>query len=451
MDHLSTCPNCIAQGAESICPRCGYDKASYAANAAYLPVGRLIGRRYRVGRVLGAGGFGVTYLAVAAETGRRYAIKEYYPAQLAYREPESMRVLPSSSGHLGVFRHGLEVFANEARVLAGFTGHPFIVQVADAFEENGTAYCVMELIDGVNLNVLARSMGGRLPVSHGIEILLAMTQTLRDVHRKGLLHRDVSPENILLTRDGRAKLIDFGSTRVFVGEKSRSLSVVLKPGYAPPEQYSSKGKQGPWTDIYALCATFYVLLSGQRMPDAPDRLSGIPVAPAAQAVPSLDADVARAIDQGLLLDYRKRPESIEALCALMLSAEQKEVPGAHMVMSQRPYLQRIYRNRLGEWWEIPPDTPVIVGRSGIVSQVVVPEKGISRTHCVVQYSQEDNLFCLMDQSVNGTLLPSGARCQKGLVYTLRPGEVFFLHGMDIPILAGVGRPDSADNDIERDS
>lgn len=271
---MSICPNCFESGFAERCAKCGYLGLSHQESQMTLQVGMLLNNRYIVGRTLGAGGFGVTYLVKDRLSAQLLAAKEYFPTMFAVRDGDSKVVRPSGADSRDEYEHGLKVFDREAESLRLFLGNPSVVQVTDSFRQNGTSYYIMEFLDGVNLKALSRSMGGRLPIDIALDVLRNVGATLATVHEKGLLHRDVSPENIFVTKQGTVKLIDFGATRFFVGERSRSLSVVLKPGFAPPEQYSSKGNQGPWTDVYALAATFLSVVSGLNLPDSPDRLSG---------------------------------------------------------------------------------------------------------------------------------------------------------------------------------
>ncbi|MDR1192898.1 MAG: FHA domain-containing protein [Peptococcaceae bacterium] len=322
---LTLCPKCFQmdyRGGQ--CPQCGYNAMETLESAMTLPPGTLLSRRYITGQVLGIGGFGITYLAMDTGAGATCAIKEYFPAALATRSGEGGGVAINGKSSREPFLHGIKVFQNEVSLLRGFQGEPLIVQARDYFEENGTAYFAMEYLDGVSLMGLARSGGNFIPYGFAKEILLKAGEALAKVHQKNLLHRDVSPENIFITREGQVKLIDFGATRYFVGEMSKSLSVVLKPGFAPPEQYSSRGNQGPWTDIYALAATFYYVLTGVKVPEAPDRLSGKAVEKLTAMIPGLDHRVAEAVDKALRLNYKERYQTVDEF----LREIQKGLPSA---------------------------------------------------------------------------------------------------------------------------
>ncbi|MDL2288977.1 FHA domain-containing serine/threonine-protein kinase [Oscillospiraceae bacterium OttesenSCG-928-F05] len=320
------------------------------------------------------------------------------------------------------------VCRNEVRVLRKFAGSHSIVQVYDAFDANGTAYFVMEFLDGVNLKALMRSMGGHVPPELAEEVLLRVGETLESVHQEGLLHRDVSPENIFVTRDGDIRLIDFGATRFFVGEKSRSLSVVLKPGFAPPEQYSTKGNQGPWTDVYALAATFYNAVSGRPLVDAPDRVAGEPLPPLHTAVPGLSPALSAVIEAGMQIDYRSRIQSARALVDQVRSCRTTESPLQTPQVQVRgtPVLTLLSEGRRVDKWLLPRNMAMLIGRARDRCNIVLDAPNISRVHCSLRYDDRQNCFYLEDLSSNGTYFSDGSRLQRGTVYALEAGDIFYL-------------------------
>ncbi len=400
-----------------------------------LAPGQVLHGHYLLGRVLGAGGFGITYLALNQQNGQKVAIKEYLPTVFAVRAQNSQTVTPSSRENAEAFRHGLEVFNRESQVLRHFAGNPSVVQVFDAFEANGTAYFAMEYLDGVNASALAASMGGRLSPALALEILLSIAATLSMVHTQGLLHRDVSPENIFITKDGTTKLIDFGATRFFVGERSQSLSVILKPGFAPPEQYASKGNQGPWTDLYALCATYYTAISGTRPPDAPDRLAGARLIPPAQTAPGVSKKTEAAVMKGLALDYRQRPQTIDAFLAL-LDGVPAAAPATHVKAEGTPFVQKYFSGTPGDKWILPKNMPMTIGRSAEKCNIVLDDANVSRVHCTICFDDKQNCFFVTDLSSNGTLAAVG-RLAKNVPHPLAPGDVFYIMTKDFAMKLGV--------------
>ena len=268
---MSLCYSCFREYDGDVCPYCGYaensDRGKYPLA---LPHGTILGGRYITGRVLGQGGFGITYVAQDYTDKKLVAVKEFFPEQLAMRSGSTVSTF--SGEREDAYRYGKECFLSEAKTLAEFIGNPNIVRVYSYFEENGTVYFSMEYIEGVSLLEYIRSRGGSIPYEEAKKLLLPVMDALSSVHAKGIIHRDISPDNIFITRDGTVKLIDFGAARYSMGDRSRSLDVVLKHGYAPKEQYTRHGRQGPYTDVYSLAATFYRCVAGRIPPDSIDRL-----------------------------------------------------------------------------------------------------------------------------------------------------------------------------------
>ena len=266
-----TCYNCFQEKPNNgACPFCGYDQSIYEGKyPSALQQGSILNGKYIVGRVLGQGGFGITYIAKDYKTGERVAIKEYLPSEFAGRNGNSVQ--PYSGDHEANFAYGKEQFLTEAKTLAAFIGDEHIVRIYSFFEENNTAYFAMEYVDGLALDKYMAQQGGRLTVAEANRLLLPLMESLNKVHRKGIVHRDISPDNIIVTKEGSVKLIDFGAARYSTGEKSRSLDVILKHGFAPPEQYMRRGRQGPFTDVYALAATYYYAITGKLLPDSVER------------------------------------------------------------------------------------------------------------------------------------------------------------------------------------
>lgn len=268
------CPNCFYEIAdtETPCPACGYTEGVARPYPSALPLGSILMGRYIIGKVLGKGGFGITYLAYDAKDYKKVAIKEYLPDSLIHRSVGDTSVSMATDGNDGAFQKGAERFYEEAQTISRFNGNPGLVSVFEFFYENNTAYFAMEYLEGIDLKRYIAQYGGAISEEKTLEIAKPLIDSLIIVHSIGVLHRDISPDNVYMTNDGQIKLIDFGAARQVIGEVSKSLSVILKQGFAPIEQYQTKGKQGSWTDIYALGATMYYCLTG-KTPDAPmDRL-----------------------------------------------------------------------------------------------------------------------------------------------------------------------------------
>ncbi len=273
MDYPNLCLGCMEEkGASQTCPHCGYEEGAAPKSALHLPPGTVLQDKYLLGRVLGQGGFGITYLAWDMTLDLKLAIKEYFPLGIASRS-SGQPSMEMPTGELKEhYSFGLERYLKEAKTLARFSEHPNIVTVRDFFEANNTAYIVMNYIDGRTMEEYLKSAGGKITYSHALKVMMPVLDALKEMHREGILHRDISPDNIFIGNDGRVILIDFGAARQEMREKSKSFSVILKAGYAPEEQYRSRGSQGPWTDIYAAGGTLYRCITGEIPPEAVDRL-----------------------------------------------------------------------------------------------------------------------------------------------------------------------------------
>jgi len=276
----------------------------------YLPPGAVLHNRYVIESLLGHGGFGITYAAYDRSFGARVAIKEYLPRHLASRGEGQVRVSVYAGEARRHFEYGLQKFKEEVQALQQFAQHPNVVSVRDYFEANGTAYMVMEYAEGVTLKEYLEKKGGRLAFEEARDIMTPVMDALREVHQVGLLHRDVSPDNIYITVAAQVRVIDFGAARYYAGEQSKSLSIILKSGYAPEEQYRSSGKQGPWTDVYAVGATFYKLLTGHPPPDALDRLAQDTLEPPSRLGVSIPPPAEGALLQALAVNADRRFQSM---------------------------------------------------------------------------------------------------------------------------------------------
>ena len=268
------CPSCLAENADGalICAICGGDMR-LRNRQHQLPVMTILDGRYLIGKVIGEGGFGITYVGKDLRLNEKVAIKEFYPAGSVARYSEhSLRVEATSADTEVILKREREKFLNEARTMSRFNRESNIVHVKDFFYENDTSYIVMEYIDGETLSVRLKREGPQKDFTELYHQLRPMMQALDDVHKNGLIHRDISPSNLMLDKNGEVKLLDFGTARETNEDGEKSLSVVLKPGFAPEEQYRRRGKQGPWTDVYALCATMYRLCTGVTPEISVDRL-----------------------------------------------------------------------------------------------------------------------------------------------------------------------------------
>jgi hypothetical protein len=236
-------------------------KGRPAAEIYHLSPGTLLDGRYVVGMVMGFGGFGITYKAWDTKLQTVAAIKEYFPGGIVNRRPGEKNVTLFSQKRVKEYDHGIARFLDEAKNMAKFQSHPSIVNVVGYFEENQTAYIVMEFLSGVTLSAFLKT--NKLDADGAADVILRVCGALTAVHSAGVVHRDVSPDNIFICADNKVKLIDFGAAR-FSSDDEAQMTIILKPGYAPPEQYENVNAQGDWTDIYALGATMYMMLTGVR-------------------------------------------------------------------------------------------------------------------------------------------------------------------------------------------
>lgn len=266
------CYNCMSLvGQDStFCRYCGKNLRESSDMSPYqLKPGTVLQNRYLIGSVLGEGGFGITYIGLDKVLAKRVAVKEFYPAGAAHRASVVSGDVIITRGKEPMYRRGVERFVQEARSLAAFSSEDGIVDVLDTFQANNTAYIVMEYLEGNTLKALLKTKGV-FDASDLIKLMEPVMKSLSVMHRTGFIHRDISPDNIMLTNNGKLKLMDFGSARYFLNQDSE-LSVMLKQGYAPVEQYSSRSQQGPYTDVYALCATIYTCITGTLPENSLDR------------------------------------------------------------------------------------------------------------------------------------------------------------------------------------
>ena len=270
IDPNLICINCMREKPDSgICPFCGFDESQYKPSPHQIPPHSIRAGRYFIGCVLGEDGFGITYAGFDQTLGLKVAIKEYYPAGCITRTCTASTIATSYYREtIEYFTEGRSRFINEAKTLAKFNTLPGIVPVRASFLENGTAYIVMEFAEGETLKQHLVRSGGKMRADEVLELVKPLLRSLAQIHAAGLIHRDISPDNIMITPEGNAKLIDFGVARDYLDRGGYNQGIMLRPGYAPEELYSKRGTKGPWTDIYALCATIYRAITGITPPEA---------------------------------------------------------------------------------------------------------------------------------------------------------------------------------------
>ena len=335
MEELFFCPSCMAKltSADGKCPFCGSELN--IENAPHqLPVNSILNGRYLVGKVLGAGGFGITYIGYDLRLDGRVAIKEYYPSGAANRSM-SLTVFPTNAVKNNPFDLGKSRFLTEAKTLSEFVEDGNIVTLRDYFEENGTAYIVMEYLEGEDLSHYAKKHG-ILEMDEALALLEPAMLALDKVHKKGLVHRDISPSNIMVLSDGRVKVLDFGSARLQNASGEQSLTVMLKHGYAPEEQYRPHGEQGPWTDVYAMSATIYKLITGKTPPAATERMFEDMLVPPSKLGVKITPAQERALLHGLALRAPDRTQSMAELAASLRPKKKAPVVKAEKPKKETP-------------------------------------------------------------------------------------------------------------------
>ena len=268
-----------------------------------LPAGTLISGRYEIQKVLGVGGFSIVYKAYDKKLETDVAVKELYPPSLAFRKSGEERVI--INGRKSDFDYLLDRFVLEARTMAKYNSDPNIVNIFDCILENNTAYIIMEYLDGQNLEDYTRSKPhGKLQLDEAISIIGNVLDGLDRVHKKGIVHRDIKPKNIVLTKKGEVKIIDFGAARFYATEEEvvNNFTKVLTPGFAPPEQYQKDKKQGSFTDVYASAATFYYMLTGEVPEISVDRKLSDNLKPLSEMLPGIPSYVDNAVRRAMVLN-----------------------------------------------------------------------------------------------------------------------------------------------------
>lgn len=363
-----------------------------------LPPSTVLRRRYQIISTLGRGGFGITYIARDLKNGCSVAVKELFPQAYVLRMADhcTVRVV---SGRDASFSHMFKSFENEAKTLIQLQKQEGIVRLFHLFNENGTAYYVMELLRGEDLN--RRLMRcGFMSWSQFAPILQTLLSALEQIHGEGLIHRDISPDNIFLTESGDVRLIDFGSVRTY--QSGDYLTAIIKHGFAPWEQYLTDGAQGPWTDIYALSVTTYYVLSGKMPPDATQRRLQDTITPLSALCPSLPTTVCKAIHKGMAVRIEDRFQNIRLLRDALFPEDLENSSSTGSLFCQMGVFS-------GHSWQLQPGTMLHIGRSP-ECELVFPSNapGISRHQCTVYHGLDGKTLVRDDNSSFGTFLLSGS-------------------------------------------
>ncbi len=360
------------------CPTCGRPFDLPPRSPLQLKPRTLLHEQYLIGRALGDGGFGITYLSWDLGLESRLAIKEYMPNGVAGRSGGESKVIPYTEQTKQEFEWGLDRFLEEARVLKKFSNHPGIVAVDTVFKDNGTAYLVMEFLDGVTFEEFLARRGGRITFETAMRVVLPSMDALAAVHAEGILHRDISPDNIYLTRAGKVKLIDFGAARNALGQKSRNLSIILKEGYAPEEQYRASGIQGPWTDVYAMAATLYHAITGRIPQPALDRQAQDNLQWPSQQQIQIEPRIEAALMKALAIKASDRFQSMEDFKAALTGGATTFAPASMPVAAAAVPMQA------AAFAPPPPPPPAPPTQAQVPPSYVppVPPSQVPPTHAV---------------------------------------------------------------------
>ena len=348
-DPNRICLGCMEElkNGDAVCPKCGWNNAVNNNVSHQLLAGSVLMGKYLVGRVLGEGGFGITYIGWDLILDRKVAIKEFYPQGIVNRELTHHSTVVSCIGKEEFIEKEKEGFIKEAKTMAKLGNIPGIVTMHDVFAQNGTVYIVMDYVEGKTLKAYVKENGNRLSAKTAISLLEPIFGALQKIHEKGLIHRDISPDNIMLRPDGTAVLLDFGAARQMSVAGERSLTVNLKHGYAPMEQYQTRGVQGPWTDVYALSATIYRLITGRVPPSAADRIIEddlpLPSTLGSDILPRQE----EALMKGLAIRTADRTLNISELWEGLSQAPAEKAP------PKQPQEEPAEKNKTGEPQHIP--------------------------------------------------------------------------------------------------
>lgn len=295
-----------------ICPHCGREKAGQLTWSKALAPGTILNNKILIGNILGKGGYGITYIGYDMLLEYRVAVKEFFPDEMVDRAEDGRTVLVLDEVNGEEYQRETTAYLREARVLAEFSKFPGIVAIKDLFYENNTGYLIMEFLENGNLRKYVDSQGGWLGVKEALELMEPVISVLGRLHKSGLIHRDISPDNIMMDEDGSMKLIDFGGSKK-VGLNNQQV-FLGKWGFAPLEQMLSKlSEQGPWTDIYGICATLYCIMTSEVPQASYERNEKDELIDIAQYNINIDKKVAAGIMKGLSMNAKDRQQSIDEL------------------------------------------------------------------------------------------------------------------------------------------
>lgn len=326
VDIDKLCPGCMQhlKDSNTTCPHCGYPEKRLTVKDS-LPIFSILAGKYLLGAPLGKDGFGITYIAMHLPDEKIVAIKEFFPANLAVRDTDNETVVPADDTKAVYYRTGMKSFSEEGRILYLLSDIEHVIHVAEQIQANNTTYLVMEYVPGISLKKYMKQQQKLFSEQETLTLMQPILIALQAMHQKGILHRDISPENLMLSPDNTLTLIDFGAARTFSRSDDDNLTVILKRGYAPEEQYHSNSRQGPWTDLYAVCAVMYQMLTGILPQEASARAEEDHLTPISRIEElSLSPSTCAALEKGLQMDPMERYPDIGALMKVLYPAKKEK-------------------------------------------------------------------------------------------------------------------------------
>ena len=414
------CFNCMKEYEEQyeVCPHCGYVDGSPPAEAYHLAPGEILNHKYIVGTAIDSGGFGIIYRAWDAQMEQVVAIKEYFPNGVVSRVPGQNDVIIYSGKNREVFRKGVDRFLVEARNMAEFS-QPDIVALYDYFEENNTAYIVMEYLDGVSFKEYLKERGGQIPSEEVVDITLHVLAALEEIHSHHIIHRDISPDNVFLCSNHRVKVIDFGAARFSSGEESSNFSTIVKPGYAPAEQYRTKSRQGPFTDLYALGACMYQAATGEKPQESLARAMHDDLRPPKELNPEVPEYLSDIIMKAMAMDEDERFQSSEEFMKALKGHQIAKTPAKKKPKKKKKKGNSVLKMAVavvltlllcaGAFWGITNHTRLVkMGYSGKI-EFYVPESkkdyyGEVVNDYSIDYDKEISIVPVADEKYKETVL-----------------------------------------------